>query len=56
MSILSSGLIWSAGLAGVPSLYIAMGSLIVFGIGFGIFRIISRSRSRSHSHSQTPED
>ncbi|MDB5928562.1 MAG: hypothetical protein JWR60_269 [Polaromonas sp.] len=42
-----SGVIWGAVVAGVPHLYIGIGSLIVLGIG--IFSAVGRTRSKDPS-------
>lgn len=50
LSILSSGLIWGAVLAGVPSFYIVAVALVIFAIGMGFFK-----KSIS-THDQNPTD
>lgn len=42
-----SGVIWGAVAAGVPHLYIGIGSLIILGIG--IFSAVGRTRSKDPS-------
>ena len=44
LSIFSSGVIWGAILAGVPHVYISLGTLIVFVIGIALFKIFERSQ------------
>ncbi len=48
LSIFSSGVIWGAMLADVPNLYITLGTLIIFGLGVGIFRLIDRAHGKAH--------
>jgi hypothetical protein len=49
LSIFASGMIWGAMLAGMPTLYIVMGVLIIFAIGVGIFKIVGRSDNQASS-------
>lgn len=42
--IFMAGLIWAAVMAGVPQLYIGIGTLILLGIG--IFSAVSKTRSK----------
>ncbi|MBC7598922.1 MAG: hypothetical protein H7238_07860 [Polaromonas sp.] len=43
-AIFLGGLIWGAFEAGVPSMYIGIGSLVILGIG--IFSAVGRTRSK----------
>ncbi len=45
--IFLGGLIWGAVVAGVPTLYIAIGTLII--LGAGIFSAVGRTRSKDPS-------
>lgn len=45
--IFMAGLIWGASVAGVPTLYIGIGALIILGIG--IFSAVSRTRGKDPS-------
>jgi len=45
--IFMAGLIWGASVAGVPTLYIGIGALII--LGLGIFSAVSRTRSKDPS-------
>jgi hypothetical protein len=45
--IFLGGVIWAAVVAGVPQLYIGIGTLIILGIG--IFSAVSRTRSKDPS-------
>ncbi|EJL79977.1 hypothetical protein ACCC97_01545 [Variovorax sp. Varisp85] len=45
--IFLAGLAWGASVAGVPSLYIGIGVVILLGIG--IFSAVSRTRSKDPS-------
>lgn len=45
--IFLAGLVWGASVAGVPSLYIGIGALVLLGIG--IFSAVSRTRSKDPS-------
>ncbi|MEJ8858753.1 hypothetical protein WKW79_29555 [Variovorax robiniae] len=45
--IFMGGIIWGASVAGVPTLYIGIGALIILGIG--IFSAVSRTRSKDPS-------
>jgi hypothetical protein len=45
--IFLAGLIWGASAAGVPTLYIGIGTLIVLGIG--IFSAVGRTRGKDPS-------
>ena len=45
--IFLAGLIWGASVAGVPTLYIGIGSLILLGIG--IFSAVGRTRGKDPS-------
>jgi len=45
--IFLGGLIWGASVAGVPTIYIGIGALILLGIG--IFSAVSRTRSKDPS-------
>lgn len=49
LSILSSGLIWGAFLAGVPGIYIVAAALVIFAIGMGFFKKTSK-------HNEHPTD
>ncbi|WP_295854544.1 hypothetical protein [uncultured Xylophilus sp.] len=46
-AIFLGGLIWAAVVAGVPQLYIGIGTLILLGIG--IFSAVARTRSKDPS-------
>lgn len=50
LSVLSSGLIWGAVLAGVPSLYIGVAALAIFAVGMGFFK------KTINKHDQNPTD
>lgn len=45
--IFLGGLIWGASVAGVPSLYIGIGAVILLGIG--VFSAVSRTRGKDPS-------
>jgi hypothetical protein len=45
--IFLAGLAWGASVAGVPTLYIGIGALIILGIG--IFSAVARTRSKDSS-------
>ncbi|CAN7362099.1 hypothetical protein [Variovorax paradoxus] len=45
--IFLAGLAWGASVAGVPTLYIGIGALIILGIG--IFSAVARTRSKDPS-------
>lgn len=45
--IFLAGVAWGASVAGVPTLYIAIGALILLGIG--IFSAVGRTRSKDPS-------
>ncbi|MDM0041977.1 hypothetical protein QTH89_00870 [Variovorax sp. J22G21] len=45
--IFMAGVIWGASVAGVPTLYIGIGALII--LGLGIFSAVSRTRSKDPS-------
>ena len=45
--IFLAGLAWGASVAGVPTLYIGIGALIILGIG--IFSAVGRTRSKDPS-------
>ncbi|WP_426392648.1 hypothetical protein [Variovorax sp. R-27] len=45
--IFLGGLIWGASVAGVPTLYIGIGAMILLGIG--IFSAVSRTRGKDPS-------
>jgi hypothetical protein len=45
--IFLAGLAWGASVAGVPTLYISIGALIILGIG--IFSAVARTRSKDPS-------
>ncbi|MES2980320.1 MAG: hypothetical protein V4731_18015 [Pseudomonadota bacterium] len=45
--IFLGGVIWAAVVAGVPTLYIGIGALIILGIG--IFSAVGRTRSKDPS-------
>ena len=45
--IFLGGVIWGAVVAGVPTVYIGIGALIILGIG--IFSAVSRTRSKDPS-------
>ena len=45
--IFLGGLAWGASVAGVPSLYIGIGALVL--LGFGIFSAVGRTRSKDPS-------
>ncbi|HYW57865.1 MAG TPA: hypothetical protein VE934_12950 [Polaromonas sp.] len=45
--IFLGGLIWGAVVAGVPTLYIGIGALIILGVG--IFSAVGRTRSKDPS-------
>ena len=45
--IFLAGLAWGASVAGVPTLYIGIGALILLGIG--IFSAVARTRSKDPS-------
>ncbi|MEP6722978.1 MAG: hypothetical protein ABJA77_16140 [Variovorax sp.] len=45
--IFMAGIIWGASVAGVPTLYIGIGALII--LGLGIFSAVSRTRSKDPS-------
>ncbi|MDQ0081228.1 MULTISPECIES: hypothetical protein [Variovorax] len=45
--IFLGGLIWGASVAGVPTLYIGIGAVILLGIG--IFSAVSRTRGKDPS-------
>jgi hypothetical protein len=45
--IFLGGLIWGAVEAGIPTLYIGIGTLIILGVG--IFSAVSRTRSKDPS-------
>jgi len=45
--IFLAGLIWGASVAGVPTLYIGIGTLVVLGIG--IFSAVGRTRGKDPS-------
>ena len=45
--IFLAGIAWGASVAGVPTLYIGIGALIILGIG--IFSAVARTRSKDPS-------
>lgn len=45
--IFLAGLAWGASVAGVPTLYIGIGALIILGIG--VFSAVARTRSKDPS-------
>lgn len=46
-AIFLAGLVWGAFEAGIPSVYIGIGALVILGIG--IFSAVSRTRSKDPS-------
>ncbi|MDP1740109.1 MAG: hypothetical protein Q8M51_01595 [Polaromonas sp.] len=46
-AIFLGGLVWGAFVAGVPPIYIGIGSLVILGIG--IFSAVGRTRSKDPS-------
>ena len=47
MATWARGLIWGAVAAGIPQLYIGIGTLVILGIG--IFSAVSKTRSKDPS-------
>lgn len=49
LSIFSSSVIWGVGRAGVPTLYMGIGALVIFGLGVALFKSMPYGENSTHS-------
>ncbi len=49
LSIFSSSVIWGVGRAGVPTLYMGIGALVIFGLGAILFKSMPYGKNSTHS-------
>lgn len=49
LSIFSSSVIWGVGQAGVPTLYLGIGALVIFGFGALLLKSMPYGENSTHS-------